>query len=201
MIRKEISSTGELYVYMNGDLLYKKWKDGSSILFEEYGLNTRGSDRDRGSYGGVALDDKSGWTGWTDSTETLADMVVGLLDDDVDLHLRNGAKALVLSVVDALYWLQDKGRLSADIPAIREHFDIDRLLNLANEFIHPDMPAAIRKQLHDYVLSLHVPAPGDAPGKMPDARHCERQALLAGVFAKLEVVYGHIFPMTKKVDA
>lgn len=46
MIYKEISSTGELYVWMNGHLLYKKWPDGSSILFEKYGPPTRNVDRD-----------------------------------------------------------------------------------------------------------------------------------------------------------
>jgi hypothetical protein len=46
MIYKEISSTGELYVYMNGSLLYKKWPSGTSVLFEKYGPPTWSSDRD-----------------------------------------------------------------------------------------------------------------------------------------------------------
>lgn len=51
-IHKEVSSTGELYVYMNGTLLYKKWPTGASIVFEKYGIPTSNTDRDRGHYGG-----------------------------------------------------------------------------------------------------------------------------------------------------
>lgn len=50
MIYKETSATGELYVYINGEFVYKRWPNGSSILFEKWGPNTRDSDRDRGSY-------------------------------------------------------------------------------------------------------------------------------------------------------
>lgn len=50
MVYKEITKSGELYVYMNGTLLYKKWPDGSSILFEKYGIPTRNTDRDNGKY-------------------------------------------------------------------------------------------------------------------------------------------------------
>lgn len=50
MVYKETSNTGETLVYMNGALLYKKWPDGSSILFEKYGIPTRNTDRDSGRY-------------------------------------------------------------------------------------------------------------------------------------------------------
>lgn len=40
MIYKKTSSTGELYVYMNGVLLYKRWPTGVSVIFEKYGPNT-----------------------------------------------------------------------------------------------------------------------------------------------------------------
>lgn len=50
MIYKETSATGELYIYMNGELLYKKWPDQSSILFEKWEPNTRNTDRDKGTY-------------------------------------------------------------------------------------------------------------------------------------------------------
>lgn len=41
MIHKETTATGETYVYM-------KWPNGSSILFEKYGIPTRNTDRDNG---------------------------------------------------------------------------------------------------------------------------------------------------------
>lgn len=50
MVYKETSATGEVFVYMNGFLLYKRWPTGASILFEKYGVPTRNTDRDRGSY-------------------------------------------------------------------------------------------------------------------------------------------------------
>lgn len=50
MIHKETTPTGELLVYMNGSLLYKKWPTGGSILFEAYGPPTRKADRDNGRY-------------------------------------------------------------------------------------------------------------------------------------------------------
>lgn len=45
MIYKEVSSTGELFVWMNGVLLYKKWPSGVSIVFEKYGPTTWSFDR------------------------------------------------------------------------------------------------------------------------------------------------------------
>lgn len=50
MIVKHVTESGELYVYMNGSLLYKKWPNGASVLFEKYGPVTYKSDGDRGSY-------------------------------------------------------------------------------------------------------------------------------------------------------
>jgi hypothetical protein len=188
MIRKQISLTGELYVYMNGELLYKKWKDGNSILFEEYGLNTRNTDRDRSSYGGVHPDDDS--SGLAISTERLADMLVSLLDDDLDGASKAGVKALFLAVVDLLYWIEDKGGAEVDPPVIREHLEIDRLLTLVS--IHPGMPMAIRKQLDAYVWSLHVQTDVSA-GTLPEERHRKWQSLLDELLAKLQEVYGHLF--------
>lgn len=54
MTHKETMPTGEVLIYMNGSLLYKKWPSGASILFEKYGPPTRNTDRDRGSYRGVS---------------------------------------------------------------------------------------------------------------------------------------------------
>lgn len=50
MVLKNLSPNGELYIWMNGKLLYKKYPDGSSCLFELYGIPTRNTDRDRGHY-------------------------------------------------------------------------------------------------------------------------------------------------------
>ena len=50
MVYKETTKTGEVYVYMNGTLLYKKYPNGNSILFEKYGIPTRNTDRDVGHY-------------------------------------------------------------------------------------------------------------------------------------------------------
>lgn len=49
-VYKIITSTGELYVYMNGALLYKRWVGGRSMLFEVYGPPTSNFDRDEGKY-------------------------------------------------------------------------------------------------------------------------------------------------------
>lgn len=50
MIHKTISSTGELYVYSNGELIYKRWPNQTSVIIEKYGINTTNADRDRGKY-------------------------------------------------------------------------------------------------------------------------------------------------------
>lgn len=48
MIHKKKTPDGETFIYMNGALLYKKWPDGSSAIFEKYGAPTRNTDRDAG---------------------------------------------------------------------------------------------------------------------------------------------------------
>lgn len=40
MIYKETTPSGELYIYMNGVLLYKRWSSGVSAIFEKYGPPT-----------------------------------------------------------------------------------------------------------------------------------------------------------------
>lgn len=50
MIHKHTTKDGETYVYMNGSLLYKKYANGASVLFEKHGIPTRNTDRDAGRY-------------------------------------------------------------------------------------------------------------------------------------------------------
>ena len=50
MIYKRTYSFGDFIVFMNGRALYKRWPDGSSMIFESYGPNTTNRDRDRGRY-------------------------------------------------------------------------------------------------------------------------------------------------------
>lgn len=50
IVHKEKSEYGEIFIYMNGKLLYKKWPDGNSILFEKYGMPTSKANRDMGHY-------------------------------------------------------------------------------------------------------------------------------------------------------
>lgn len=50
MVYKETTDSGELYVYINGILVYKRWSDGNSIIFEKYGIPTWKADRNKGNY-------------------------------------------------------------------------------------------------------------------------------------------------------
>lgn len=49
MVHKEIKKSGELMVWMSGVLLYKRWSNGKSVVFEKYGPPTSSSERDMGT--------------------------------------------------------------------------------------------------------------------------------------------------------
>lgn len=190
MIRKRISATGELYVFMNGQLLYKKWNDGTSMIVESYGINTRNDDRDRGSYVDVRpVDDDKGLAL---STEGMANMVVSLLDEGVPDHTKEGVRALFTTAVDLLYWAEDNGGPKVTPSSILPHLELDDFLTLVAP--KHNVPPALRKQLDAYVWNLFVTEEGSSPST-GEVRHKEWQTALEGVLSKLVEVYADLTDM------
>jgi hypothetical protein len=42
-----VTQDQELYVYIGGVLIYKRWKNGGSLLFDKFGPPISNKDRDR----------------------------------------------------------------------------------------------------------------------------------------------------------
>lgn len=159
MIHKETSSTGETYVYMNGHLLYKKWPDGSSILFEKHGFPTRNHDRDRGNYGSPSVSKRELEAM---SEHPIVQMVKsaveadpnGWLPKELDQAQKRRTEALLIAVVEAFVWRAGHGMGEAGVAELRDHLNIRRVVDLSDPVRIPFLPDRLRRPVRAYLESI-----------------------------------------------
>lgn len=159
MIHKEISSTGETYVYMNGHLLYKKWPNGTSALFEKHGFPTRNGDRDRGNYGGPSVSDRE-----LDalSDHPLVQMVKsaveanpgGWLPKELDPVQRRRTEALLIAVAEAFAWRGEHGMGETGVAELRDHLNLKRVVDLSDPVRIAFLPERLRRPVRAYLESI-----------------------------------------------
>lgn len=133
----------------------------------------------------------------TGSSDTLTQMVVGLMDDaGGDGGMWKGrATAMFTGVMRALTWLRDNDFIDLNVSEIRDHLQLKRVIDLADSEKYPDMPPAIRKSIRSYMTSL--------PGFQEDKGYKQSQTTLdqhgylemqfTKILGSLADVYGHIF--------
>lgn len=133
----------------------------------------------------------------TGSSDTMTQMVVGLMDDaGGDGAMWKGrATAMFTGVMRALTWLRDEGVVDLNVGEIRDHLNLKRIVELADQAKYPDMPQHIRKSIRSYLSSL--------PGYQEDKGHKQAQTTLdqhgylemqfTKILGSLADVYGHIF--------
>ena len=133
----------------------------------------------------------------TGSSDTLTQMVVGLMDDaGGDGGMWKGrATAMFTGVMRALTWLRDNDFIDLNVSEIRDHLQLKRVIDLADKEKYPDMPPAIRKSIRSYMTSL--------PGFQEDKGYKQSQTTLdqhgylemqfTKILGSLADVYGHIF--------
>jgi len=133
----------------------------------------------------------------TGSSDTLTQMVVGLMDDaGGDGAMWKGrATAMFTGVMRALTWLRDQHIVDLNVGEIRDHLQLKRIIDLADHAKFPEMPQHIRKSIKSYLSSL--------PGFQEDKGYKQAQTTLdqhgylemqfTKILGSLADVYGHIF--------
>lgn len=133
----------------------------------------------------------------TGSSDTLTQMVVGLMDDaGGDGAMWKGrATAMFTGVMRALTWLRDQHIVDLNVGEIRDHLQLRRIIDLADQAKFPEMPQHIRKSIKSYLSSL--------PGFQEDKGYKQAQTTLdqhgylemqfTKILGSLADVYGHIF--------
>ncbi|NTF17519.1 TraM recognition domain-containing protein [Agrobacterium rubi] len=133
----------------------------------------------------------------TGSSDTLTQMVVGLMDDaGGDGAMWKGrATAMFTGVMRALTCLRDSQVVDLNVSEIRDHLNLKKIIDLADVNKYPDMPQPIRKSIRSYLSSL--------PGFQEDKGYKQSQTTLdqhgylemqfTKILGSLADVYGHIF--------
>lgn len=133
----------------------------------------------------------------TGSSDTLTQMVVGLMDDaGGDGAMWKGrATAMFTGVMRALTWLRDNSIVDLNVSEIRDHLNLKKIIDLADVNKFADMPQPIRKSIRSYLTSL--------PGFQEDKHYKQAQTTLdqhgylemqfTKILGSLADVYGHIF--------
>lgn len=128
--------------------------------------------------------------------DVLTQVLVSLLGDagSDGVAWKGRATAMLTGVMRALVFLRDCGRLDLDVNAIRDHLNLRRIIDLADDGKYPDMPASIRKSVTSYLTSL--------PGYQPEKGYKQAQTTLdhhgflemqfTRIMGLLADVYGHV---------
>jgi intracellular multiplication protein IcmO len=131
------------------------------------------------------------------SSDSLTQMVVSLMDDvGGDGAMWKGrAVALFTGVMRALVWKREEGMIDLNIGIIRDHLNLNKIIELSAKENEPDMPLPIRSSITAYLSSL----PGFQPEKGPKQsqttldQHGFLQMQFTKILGNLADVYGHIF--------
>ena len=125
--------------------------------------------------------------------DVLTQMVVSLIPEAGD-QAKGMATAMFTGVMRALVFLRNDGLLDLDVDAIRDHLNLRRIIDLADDKKHPGMPANIRKSVTSYLTSL--------PGYQPEKGYRQAQTTLDShgflemqftrILGLLADVYGHV---------
>jgi intracellular multiplication protein IcmO len=131
------------------------------------------------------------------SSDSLVQMIVSLMDDvGGDGAMWKGrATAMLTGIMYALCWLRDQGMIELNVGEIRDHMNLKKIIELADEGLFPDLPRKIRHSIRSYLTSL--------PGYQEDKKEKQAQTTLdqhgylemqfTRIFGNLADVYGHIF--------
>lgn len=133
----------------------------------------------------------------TGSADGLTQMVVSLMDDTGgDGAMWKGrAQAMFTGVMRALTWLRDQGLIDLNVSEIRDHLQLKRIIDLANQDHYEQMPVQIRKSIKSYLSSL--PGYKESQGYNQSQTTLDQHGYLEMQFTKilgsLADVYGYIF--------
>ena len=159
-------------------------------------LNYMTGNKDLGSTGGKLLSNNLNPFA-TGSSDTLTQMVVGLMDDaGGDGAMWKGrATAMFTGVMRALTWLRDQGIIDLNVGEIRDHLNLKRIIDLADPGKYPDMPQPVRKSIKSYLSSLpgFQEDKGYKQGQTTLDQHGYLEMQFTKILGSLADVYGHIF--------
>jgi hypothetical protein len=130
------------------------------------------------------------------SGEALANMVGPLLPDicdDDEIVAR--AKRLFTIAADALYWMVDEKIAQFDFAELRDHFNLNTLIDLNDPFLNPTIPMEVRGPIREYLYSIPGFRPEMGYNQTQEAIDSHRQSemTLTKLLGSLVDTYGYIF--------
>lgn len=200
LIHKSVSAFGDWIIFMNGRMLYKKWPNGSSMLFEKYGPNTTNADRDNSRTAadvGTEKAEEAMNPFHERDPKAVAAMVSSLLVD-ICGSANDVIKATALFTVasSAQNWLMDEKLLAYfSFADLRDNLNLKRLIDLNDPAKFPTMPVEVRSPIRQYLYSV----PGFRPemGYKQTAQafesHAQAEMDLTKLLGSLYDTYDQIF--------
>lgn len=199
VIHKSVSPYGDWIIFMSGHMLYKKWPDGRSLLFDKWGHPISNRDRDNSISAIAPTPENADVTSSPDNQwnrDILIKWVSELLEDVcADEELIARATKVYEVAADALRWKADEKLSEFGIAELRDNFNLKTLIDLHDPMLHPTMPIEIRRPIRLYLESL--------PGYQAEMGHKQSQETfdwhgqaemdLTKLFGKIQEKYDYLF--------
>ena len=136
----------------------------------------------------------------TGAPDELVQMVTSLMDEagNEGGMWKGRAIAMFTGVMSALVWLREEGMLELDISAIRDHLDLNKIIELADETVYKDMPQHVRTAVRSYLHSLPGFSEEKAKKRQPqhnttNDQHGYLQMQFTRILSTLADTYSSIF--------
>jgi hypothetical protein len=131
------------------------------------------------------------------SADAIVQILVSLMEEagGDNAMWKGRAIAMLTGVIRAATWLRDAGHMRMDVSDVRELCSLPRIIDLADEKCHPDLPQAIRKVIRAYLTALpgFNKDKGERQSQTTLDQHGYLEMQTTRFFSTLADVYGHIF--------
>ena len=133
----------------------------------------------------------------TGTSDSLSQLIISLMEEtgNEGAMWKGRAAAMFTGVMRALVWLRDKGSIDLNVSVIRDHLNLQAIIDLADPEKYADMPRPIRKSINSYLSSL--PSfkldSGYEQSQTTVDQHGYLEMQFTRILSSLADVYGHIF--------
>lgn len=131
----------------------------------------------------------------TGSSDALTQMIMSLMDSsgaDGD-KWKARATTMISGILRALVWQRDAKHLALNEGVIRSHLDLSKIIDLADEKLHPDTPPHIRLSVRSYLTSLPGFAQGHEQPQITLEQHGYLQMQFTKILGSLGGLYDNVF--------
>ena len=133
----------------------------------------------------------------TGTSDSLSQLIISLMEEtgNEGAMWKGRAAAMFTGVMRALVWQRDKGSVDLNVSVIRDHLNLQAIIDLADPEKHADMPKPIRKSINSYLSSLpsFKADAGYEQSQTTVDQHGYLEMQFTKILSSLADVYGHIF--------